>query len=245
MPVELTNGGSGGLRYYAKARHRVSDPEQPVTRASDQEVLALLRACQSARDRFIVLLLGRAGLRRSEAVGLRREDLHLMPDSSMLRCPVEGAHLHVVRRDNPNQAWAKSRRAGVVPVDFMLVQAYDAYAAERDECVEAAASDFVLVNLFADPVGRPMRPGAINELFARLSKRADLDRVVHPHSLRHAFGSSAIEAGATLDEVQELLRHASITSTQVYLHPGSNRLRQAVERVDLGRSGSDGNEARR
>jgi len=60
-------------------------------------------AC-SARDRLIVLLMARAGLR----CGLRR-DVHLLPDSAALGCQVPRAHLHVVRRDNPNGAWAKCR----------------------------------------------------------------------------------------------------------------------------------------
>lgn len=107
--------------------------------------------------------------------------------------------------------------------------------AERDRILLAAASDFVLVNLFREPVGAPMPPGAINDLLQRLSHRAGLDRVVHPHALRHAFGSSVMNAGASLDEAQHLLRHASITSSQVYLHPDSERLRVAVERIDLGR----------
>lgn len=234
LPVEA-RGSNGEPRYYAKARHRVSAPQQPLQQATDQEVLALLTACRCARDRFIVLLLARAGLRRSEAAGLRRQDMHLLTDSTALRCPVQGPHLHVVRRDNANRAWAKSRRSGVVPVDFLLVQAYDAYAVERDRLARAQTSDFVLVNLFKEPLGKAMPPGALNELLERLSRRAGLDRVVHPHLLRHAFGTSVVESGASLDEAQELLRHASILSTQVYLHPSPERLRRAVERVSLGR----------
>ena len=48
-----------------------------------------------------------------------------------------------------------------------------------------------------------------------------------------------MEAGATLDEAQRLLGHASISSTQVYLHPSEERLRAAVERVSIGRPGVD------
>ncbi|MEU4496004.1 tyrosine-type recombinase/integrase [Streptomyces sp. NPDC023998] len=116
-------GEGSHLRYYAKARHRAAEPQEPVGRASDEEVLALLRACRSARDRFIVLLLARAGLRRSEAVGMRREDIHFILDASVLGCRIPGSHLHVVRRDNDNGAWAKSKRSRAVPVDFLLVQA--------------------------------------------------------------------------------------------------------------------------
>lgn len=73
-----------------------------------------------------MLLMARAGLRRSEVVGLRKEDLHFLVDSTMLGCQAQRAHLHVVRRDNPNGAWAKSRWSATVPVDFLVVQANDA-----------------------------------------------------------------------------------------------------------------------
>ncbi|QES56904.1 recombinase XerD [Streptomyces venezuelae] len=224
-------GEGHGLRYVAKARHRASEPDEPVGRASDEEVLALLRACHSARDRFIVLLLARAGLRRSEAVGLRREDIHFVLDAGVLGCRISGSHLHVVRRDNDNGAWAKSKRTRAVPVDFLLVQAYDQYVTERATCQEARDSDFVLVNLFRPPLGAPMPPRALNDLFDRLSRRARLDEGVHPHALRHAFASNAADAGAVLDEIADLLGHASPSSSQVYLHPDPQRLRSAVERV--------------
>lgn len=59
--------------------------------------------------------------------------------------PGLGSHLHVVRRDDDNGAWAKSKRSRAVPVGFLLVQAYDQYVVERDACREARNSDFVTV----------------------------------------------------------------------------------------------------
>jgi integrase/recombinase XerD len=230
LPVEV-RGEASGLRYAARPRHRLSETETAVDRASDAEVLGLLGACRSARDRFIVTAMARAGLRSGEVTGLRREDMHLIPDATALGCLVPGAHLHVRRRDNPNGAWAKSRRARAVPADELLVLAYDTYWFERDECRPARRCDFVLVNLFREPLGAPMRPGALNELLAALSRRAGLAREIHPHMLRHCFGSNVMEAGGALDEAQALLGHASPASTQVYLHPAHDRLRRAVDRV--------------
>lgn len=230
LPEEV-RGENPALRYVARPRHRLSETERFIDRATDDEVLALLRACRSARDRLIVIAMARAGLRRGELAGLRREDVHFVTDATMLGCAVPGAHLHVRRRDNPNGAWAKSRRARAVPADDLLVLAYDSYCFEREECRPARRCDFVLVNLFREPVGAPMRPGAINELLTALSRRAQLSREVHPHMLRHSFASNVLEAGGALDEAQALLGHAAPTSTQVYLHPSHDRLRAAVERV--------------
>jgi hypothetical protein len=137
---------------------------------------------------------------------------------------VAGPHLHVRRRANANGAWAKSRRSRAVPVDDLVVLAYDTYVFERDRCRQARDCDFVLVNLFRPPLGTPMRPGAVNELLTGLSRRAGLSRSVHPHQLRHGFASNVLDAGGALDEAQELLGHAHVGSTQVYLHPCEQRL---------------------
>jgi integrase/recombinase XerD len=175
--------------------------------------------------------MARAGLRRGELCGLRRSDVHLLPDSRLLGCEVQRAHLHVVRRANPNGAWAKSRRQRWVPLDFLVVQAFDGYEFERLAVPQAGGSDFLLVNLFREPIGAPMRPDAINELMTACSRRAALARAIRPHQLRHAFGSNLADAGSGLDEIAELLGHVAMSSSQVYVHPDPARLRDAVDRV--------------
>ncbi|WP_284750867.1 tyrosine-type recombinase/integrase [Arthrobacter sp. efr-133-R2A-120] len=230
LPAEA-RGEDGVWRLRLRARHRVPAINRRPDRASDDDFLALLRACLSARDRLLVILLARAGLRRGELVGLRREDVHFLLDSSSLGCNFPGAHLHVVRRQNINGAWAKSRHSRIVPVDSLVVQAHDQYFTERARNDAARESDFVFVNLFRAPIGAPMTPAAVNELLAAASHRAELNPAVHPHALRHGFASNVLDAGGSIDEVQELLGHASISSSQVYLHPAPRRLRAAVERV--------------
>ena len=227
---EQARGEEGRMAWRMRARHRLHEPETVVDRAGDEEIVALLAACRSARDRLIVLLMARAGLRRGELCGLRRGDVHLLTDSRPLGCDMPQPHLHVVRRDNPNGAWAKSRRQRVVPLDFLVVQAFDGYEFERLTVPRAGGSDFVLVNLFREPVGAPMRPDAINELIGACSRRAGIEHM-RPHRLRHAFGSNLADSGAGLDEIAALLGHVSMSSSQVYLHPDPARLREAVDRV--------------
>jgi integrase/recombinase XerD len=229
---EQARGEVGRMAWRMRARHRLREPETAVDRASDEEIVALLRGCRSARDRLVVLLMARAGLRRGEVCGLRRGDVHLLVDSRQLGCEVTRAHLHVVRReDNPNGAWAKSRRQRVVPLDFLVVQAFDTYEFERMRVPRAADSDFVFVNLFRGPIGAPMRPDAIGELLAAASDRAGLDTRVRPHQLRHACASNIADAGAGIDVVADLLGHSSVSSSRVYVHPDSSRLRAAVDAV--------------
>jgi integrase/recombinase XerD len=238
LPGEA-RAGDGRMSWRLRARHRACEVDKPVSRAADVDIAAVLAACQSARDRLIVLLLARAGLRRGEAAGLRRGDVHLLADSRPLGCPVPRAHLHVVRReDNPNGAWAKSRRQRVVPLDFLTVQAFDTYQFERMAVPAATGSDFVLVNLFRAPVGAPMRLDAVNDLIAAASRRAGVDPVLRPHQLRHAFGSSVADAGNGIDVVASLLGHAWASPSQVYVHPDPARLREAVDRVPSPRAGT-------
>ncbi|HEX2298195.1 MAG TPA: tyrosine-type recombinase/integrase [Pseudonocardiaceae bacterium] len=229
---DAARGEDGRMAWRMRVRHRLREPETPVDRATDEEIVALLRACRSARDRLIVLVMARAGLRRGELCGLRRGDVHLLTDSRPLGCEVARAHLHVVRReDNPNGAWAKSRRQRVVPLDFVTVQAFDTYGFERMRAAQAAASDFVFVNLFRAPIGAPLRPDAVGELVAASSRRAGLATPIRPHQLRHACGSNLADAGGGIDVVADLLGHASVSSSQVYVHPDPSRLRAAVDAV--------------
>jgi integrase/recombinase XerD len=229
---EAARGEQGRMAWRLRVRHRLREPETAVDRASDGEVVALLRACRCARDRLVVLLMARGGLRRGELCGLRRGDVHLLANSGALGCEVARSHLHVVRReDNPNGAWAKSRRARVVPLDFVVVQAFDTYEFERMRVARAAGSDFVFVNLFREPLGAPMRPDAIGELMAAASRRAGFEVPVRAHQLRHACASNIADAGAGIDVVADLLGHAGVSSSQVYVHPDPSRLRAAVDRV--------------
>jgi integrase/recombinase XerD len=109
LPLEA-QGEDGGLVYRMRARHHLRESETVVDRASDEEIVALFAACRSARDRLIVLLLSRAGLRRSEAAGLRRSDLHLLPDNRALGCVGTGAHAHIMRQTTPT---AHGRSLGI------------------------------------------------------------------------------------------------------------------------------------
>ncbi len=89
----------------------------------------------------------------------------------------------------------------------------------------------MLVNLFREPAGAPVPPAAVNDIISAAVRRAGLDRAVTPHQLRHAFGSNVADAGGAADEIQDLMGHRSLSSTQVYLHPDPARLRAAVARV--------------
>jgi len=232
LPAELRPEG-GGLRYRARPRHRLRAGRRARPEAASQaEWEALLEAAEWWRDRFLLVLLWFTGLRIGEALGLRRADLHFADSSTSGGCRVAGPHLHVVRRDNPNRAAAKSRDDRVLPVGGWVLAYYDRYLGERLGCPASDGCDFVFVNLFHAPVGAPMTDSAVRQLFARLGRRAGLARRVHPHMLRHSTGTEMADAGVPIDVVQQVLGHRSIVSTQVYVHPSERRMRDAVEAVE-------------
>lgn len=222
-----------------RRRHQLRTQPGVRNDAPIDVVKAIVGACQNPRDRLLVVLLATTGLRRGEALGLRLSDMHFLPTSEGLGCSVEGPHLHVVPRENSNGARVKRRKPRPVPVTTALVQLYDHYRQHRDACGEARLSDYVFVNLYRSPRGEPMKLHAINELFSRLSRL--VAQKVTPHMLRHTFGTGAARQ-ASLDVVAELLGHASIRSTEIYLHPDITLQRQAIEAgalshyLDQGRS---------
>ena len=102
-----------------------------------------------------------------------------------------------------------------------MLSCYDRYLCEREAYPAAADCDFVLVTLRRNPIGRPMSTDTVRKWLATLSRRAELDRVLTPHMFRHATATELLARGASIDVVKELLGHASIRSTEAYLHQPS------------------------
>lgn len=211
-----------------KARAESSFPEA-LTSEQSARVLA---CCRRPREVFMVALLRDSGLRVGEALGLRRGDLHLLPDTRGLGCAVVGAHVHVRRRANPNGALAKSRFPRTVPASDAVLAAYTDYQFERDEILGGDDCDMVFVNLYHEPVGTPMTYRAAKRFFERVAK--DCGFAVRPHMFRHTAATNWVRAGVDLDVVQRLLGHASMASTAVYLHARDEDKRRAVEAVAAG-----------
>jgi site-specific recombinase XerD len=230
----LEGGGRPVIERRLVRRRRVQRPPMMLT---SEQVGELVDECRNPRDRFVVEALYATGLRVAELCGLRRSDLHLVPSATHLGCRAAGPHLHVVRReDNENGALAKSIYPRVLPVGRALVWCHSAYCIERDQVPEAAESDYVLVNLYRRPLGRALSPAAVEELFVRLSARVGFR--ARPHMLRHSFASEVALATKDPALVKELLGHASIYSTDVYLHARWADMRAAVDAHAKSREGA-------
>jgi integrase len=232
-PPGFDAGESGQFRM-VRARMLKARAETPFPEAFTAEQAARVTACcQRPRERFMVRLLLDGGLRIGEALGLRRSDLHLLPDSRCVGCAVLGAHVHVRHRANPNGALAKSRFPRTVPASQAVLAAYADYQFERAGILGEDSCDMVFVNLYREPVGAPMTYRAAKRFFERLAR--DCGFAVRPHMLRHTAATDWVRAGTDLDVVQALLGHASLASTTVYLHARDEDKRRAVEAVAAGR----------
>jgi integrase len=235
LPAGFDAGENGQFRQVMRPAFRFTEVERGYEAFSDDQIERVLNLTRHARDRFLVLLLLLTGMRIGEALGLRREDMHLLANSTALGCSIEGPHMHVRRRrDNANGALAKSRFPRAIPVTADLVGAYTEYRYERDNIPAATGRDMVLVNLFRAPLGAPVTYSATKDLFDRLARAAGFP--VRPHMLRHTAATRWVRAGVDRDVVQHLLGHASSASLQPYLHAKEQDKRDAVERVAAARA---------
>ena len=196
---------------------------------NDEQLAQLTSLPMRARDRFLVALLSDSGIRIGEALGLHREDMHLLASSSSLNCPLVGPHIHVRRRVNVNRALAKSHHARNVPVVEDVVGLYADYGFERSPVRRASECPFVFVNLFGSHLGEPMTYGNVRRIFEGLSER--LGFRVRPHMLRHTAATRWIRNNVPRDVAQNLLGHASPVSMEPYVHASDAEKRRAVDRL--------------
>ena len=213
---------------------RVKEIEEAPKLLDEQGAQSLLAATANRRDRFLVALMLETGLRIGEALGLRTEDLHLFQDSRAVGCATVGPHIHVRRRQNPNEALSKSTKPRSVPVTEAVCTLYHLYVEDRMDRLEVDSSPMVFVNLYSrSHAGEALKYSNAVKMFYRSSGRAGSR--VNPHMTRHTAATRWKRAGVPGPDVQELLGHRSPASQHVYEHASDQDLRDAIESV---RSGS-------
>lgn len=227
-------GENGQFRRTRINALRVSLTERPPEVLSDEQVSALRAKTATARDRFLLKVLHDGGPRIGEALGLRTEDVHLLPNSRSLGCAVAGAHFHVQRRtDNQNDALAKSRRPRHLPVANTFIEDYREYQHERYMRFGEEQSAYLFVNYGGPERGQPMTYSNAYKVITRLGRACGFRAT--PHMFRHSAATAWVEAGTDVDVVQQLLGHASPSSTAIYMHASDERMREAVAVVHAAR----------
>ena len=179
------------------------------------EVERLLEAGAEAgvRDRALLELLYAAGLRVSEAIGLDREDLSL-----------DGAFVRVIGKGDKERLVP----IGEVALDWLVTWLEGPWPALLGRSHVAPVRGGPL--FLGDRGGRLGRQAAWAAVTGA-AKRAGLGGKVSPHTLRHSFATHLLEGGADLRVVQELLGHASISTTQLYTHLTGERIRDVYRRA--------------
>ena len=156
------------------------------------------------RDRAILELMYACGLRVSEAVNVKMQDIDL--DSGILTTTGKGS---------------KTRR---VPVGSSAVEWLKSYLALRRK-----KEDIEIENLFVTPLGRPTNRQIIYTFIKEYAEKCGLPDV-SPHTLRHSFATHLIQNRADIRSVQQMLGHADISTTQIYTHMTDAHLRKSYER---------------
>ena len=157
------------------------------------------------RDRALLEFLYATGCRASEISNLRLQDLHL--NERFCKCH------------------GKGNKQRIVPLGDGALDAVTEYLDRQRPRLESARPE-ELDWLFLSRSGRRLRREAIWELVKKYALIADVSVSISPHTLRHSFATHLLAGGADLRQVQEMLGHSSIATTQIYTHVDQSRLKR-------------------
>ena len=153
------------------------------------------------RNKALLELMYACGLRVSEVIILKINDLN--PEIGYIRC------------------LGKGNKERVIPVGSKALKAVKDYLDSGRSSLNPKG-DWLFVNYKGDGLTRD----GISRIIQELAKEAGIKKQISPHTLRHCFATHLLERGADLRSLQEMLGHASISTTQLYTHVDSERLKQ-------------------
>ena len=197
---------------------RITSPKQGshLPKAlSVEQVSALLDAARvgddviSLRDSALLELLYATGARVSEAVGLALDDLDLDEELPVIRL------------------FGKGRKERIVPLGSYAKAAIEAYIVRSRPVLAQRGQGSPA--LFLNSRGRALSRQSAWEIIQRVAGRAGIDEDVSPHTLRHSFATHLLEGGASIRDVQELLGHASVQTTQIYTRVTPTTLKEVYQ----------------
>lgn len=179
-----------------------------------EEIATLLEAppannAEGLRDRAILETLYSAGLRVSELVGMNIVDWD--QDADVVR--VRG----------------KGRKERIAPIGSYAAKALHRWLEVRQPKENGKPEDRDAV--FLNRLGTRLTSRSVGRMIEKYLKLTGLSSKTSPHSLRHSFATHLLDGGADLRSVQELLGHKSLTTTQIYTHVSTQRLRETYEKA--------------
>jgi site-specific recombinase XerD len=173
--------------------------KRPVEILTDAEVRQLLAQCSrraptGVRDRALIVIMYRAGLRVEEALALRPADVDA--DHGTVRV------LH-----------GKGDKARTVGIDDGALAVIDVWLAERKRLgINGGRS-----KLFCTLKGTPLSPEQVRQMVKRRADHAGIEKRVHPHGLRHTYAAQLADEGAPVNVIQQALGHSTLSTTSIYL----------------------------
>jgi integrase/recombinase XerC len=183
----------------------VDQVERLLSAPDDRDLLG-------ARDRAILETLYSTGIRVSEVVGINRADVNDAGESIIIR--------------------GKGRRERVVPLGTHALQALRHYVQMLDsEMTRAGLAPDPNKALFVNKHGTRLSSRSVRRKVSKYLAQVGLDPDISPHTIRHSFATHLLDNGADLRSVQELLGHQSLSSTQVYTHLTTQRMRDAYDKA--------------
>jgi integrase/recombinase XerC len=163
------------------------------------------------RNLAILELFYSTGMRLSELQGLRRGDLDMVTQQVKVR--------------------GKGRKERIIPVGDHAILALRNYESKRDDLLRVAGPKGDRTAVFLSRTGTRIGVRAVQKAVSGFLAQIDEDAGLSVHSLRHTFATHLLDAGADLRAVQELLGHASISTTQIYTHTSVERLKQVYQKA--------------
>lgn len=158
------------------------------------------------RDKTIVMLLYGGGLRVSELVSLKVNDLFV--DEGFVK--VKG----------------KGSKERLVPIGIKTINQVSYYVESyRNKFAKPGSKNYLILNQRGGSLSRV----SVFNLIKKLAMEAGIKKAISPHTLRHSFATTLIEAGANLRAVQQMLGHESITTTEIYTHLDKAYLKTVIE----------------
>ena len=158
------------------------------------------------RDKTIVMLLYGGGLRVSELVLLKVNDLFV--DEGFIK--VKG----------------KGSKERLVPIGVKTINQVSYYVESyRNKVAKSDSKNYLILNQRGGSLSRV----SVFNLIKKLAVEAGIKKAISPHTLRHSFATTLIEAGANLRAVQQMLGHESITTTEIYTHLDKAYLKTVIE----------------
>lgn len=159
------------------------------------------------RDKAMLELLYATGIRVSELISLNVDDVNL--DMGYIRC-------------------CNGMKERIIPIGSVAIKVLSSYLENhRNSFIKGHDEP----SLFLNCHGKRLTRQGFWKIIKAYTKKAQLEKTITPHTLRHSFATHLIQNGADLKSVQEMLGHSDISTTQIYMHLTKNKIKEVYDKA--------------